>query len=36
MDILCEDGTGNGDEGGVDLGLTVGSFDGLGVSLIMG
>ncbi len=36
MDILCEDGTGNGDEGGVDLGLAVGSFDGLGVSLIMG
>lgn len=29
-DLLCEDGTSDGDEGGVDLGLAVGGFDGLG------
>lgn len=31
MDILCEDGPGDGDEGGVDLRLAVGGFDGLGI-----
>lgn len=28
-DLLCEDGTSDGDEGGVDLGLAVGGFNGL-------